>query len=81
MFYNFSWSINSLIIILGDIFILEGVALAMVLGYTSQAIYLILSYKFLKNKGVAAIYGPGTNIPQAAHDIIQLIQKKKNIAA
>ena len=38
-------------------------------------------YKFLKNKGVAAIYGPGTNIPQAAHDIIQLIQKKKNIAA
>ena len=38
-------------------------------------------YKFLKNKGVAAIYGPGTNIPHAAHDIIQLIQKKKNIAA
>ena len=38
-------------------------------------------YKFLKDKGVAAIYGPGTNIPQAADDIIQLIQKKKNIAA
>ena len=39
-----------LIIILGDIFVLEGVACAMVLGYTSQAIYLILSDKFLKNK-------------------------------
>ena len=38
-------------------------------------------YKFLKDKGVAAIYGPGTNIPKAADDIIQLIEKKKNIAA
>ena len=38
-------------------------------------------YKFLKEKGVAAIYGPGTNIPQAADDIIQLIEKRKNIAA
>tara|TARA_B100000029_G_scaffold505406_1_gene586049 strand:+ start:7586 stop:9742 length:2157 start_codon:yes stop_codon:yes gene_type:complete len=35
-------------------------------------------YNFLKKKGVAAIYGPGTNIPKAAADIIQLI-KKKNI--
>ena len=34
-----------LIIILGDIFVLEGVGLAMVLGYTCQSIYLILSYK------------------------------------
>jgi len=34
-------------------------------------------YKFLKDKGVAAIYGPGTNIPNAADDIIQLIEKKK----
>ena len=39
-----------LIIILGDIFILEGVALAMVLGYTCQAIYLIFIDKILKNK-------------------------------
>jgi len=38
-------------------------------------------YKFLKDKGVAAIYGPGTNIPKAVDDIIQLIEKKKNIAA
>jgi len=39
-----------LIIILGDIFMLEGVALAMVLAYISQAIYLILSDKILKIK-------------------------------
>ena len=38
-----------LIIILGDIFVLEGVGLAMVLGYTGQSIYLILSDKFLKS--------------------------------
>ena len=38
-------------------------------------------YKFLKDKGVAAVYGPGTNIPKAADDIIQLIEKKKKIAA
>ena len=38
-------------------------------------------YKFLKDKGVAAIYGPGTNIPKAADDIIQLIEKKNNIVA
>ena len=38
-------------------------------------------YKFLKEKGVAAVYGPGTNIPKAADDIIQLIEKKKKIAA
>jgi len=34
-----------LIIILGDIFVLEGVALAMVLAYTCQSIYLFLSDK------------------------------------
>ena len=38
-----------LIIILGDIFMLEGVGLAMVLGYTGQSIYLTLSDKFLKS--------------------------------
>ena len=34
-----------LIIILGDIFVLEGVALAMILAYTCQSIYLFLSDK------------------------------------
>ncbi len=30
-------------------------------------------YAFLKEAGVAAIYGPGTNIPKAASDILRLI--------
>lgn len=30
-------------------------------------------YEFLKSKGVAAIFGPGTNIPEAARDIIDII--------
>ena len=33
-------------------------------------------YDFLRNIGVAAIYGPGTNIPVAAAEIIALIKKK-----
>jgi hypothetical protein len=35
---------------LGNIFTLEGVALAMVLSYICQAIYLILSDKIYQNK-------------------------------
>ena len=31
-------------------------------------------YDFLKSAGVKAIFGPGTNIPQAAADILQLIR-------
>jgi methylmalonyl-CoA mutase len=31
-------------------------------------------HEFLKSSGVAAIYGPGTNIPQAASEILDLIQ-------
>jgi methylmalonyl-CoA mutase len=34
-------------------------------------------YEFLKQAGVAAIYGPGTNIPQAAAEILSLIQKQR----
>jgi methylmalonyl-CoA mutase len=34
-------------------------------------------YEFLKRAGVAAIYGPGTNIPQAAAEILSLIQKQR----
>ena len=30
-------------------------------------------YDFLKEKGVAAIFGPGTNIPDAARDVLRLI--------
>lgn len=34
-------------------------------------------YGFLKAKGVAAIYGPGTNIPAAAAEILDLLQRRK----
>ncbi len=34
-------------------------------------------YDFLKKAGVSAIYGPGTNIPHAAAEIFQLIQKQR----
>ena len=34
-------------------------------------------YDFLFEKGVAAIYGPGTNIPAAAAEIIGIIGKQR----
>ena len=34
-------------------------------------------YDFLKKAGVGAIYGPGTNIPAAAAEILALIQKHR----
>ncbi|MFL2793107.1 MAG: methylmalonyl-CoA mutase [Paracoccaceae bacterium] len=34
-------------------------------------------HKFLKESGVGAIFGPGTNIPKAADEIIQLLFNKK----
>jgi methylmalonyl-CoA mutase len=34
-------------------------------------------YDFLKRAGVSAIYGPGTNIPNAAAEILSLIQKHR----
>ncbi len=37
-------------------------------------------YGFLQAAGVAAIYGPGTNIPMAASEIIRLIEKKREAA-
>ena len=33
-------------------------------------------YEFLKKAGAAAIFGPGTNIPAAASDILQLIRQR-----
>ncbi|WP_371054506.1 methylmalonyl-CoA mutase [Rhodosalinus sp. K401] len=35
-------------------------------------------YEFLKTSGVKAIFGPGTNIPDAAKDILDLIRKARN---
>jgi len=37
-------------------------------------------YAFLKQAGVNAIYGPGTNIPQAAAEILSLIQRQRPAA-
>ena len=34
-------------------------------------------YDFLFEKGVAAVYGPGTNIPVAAAEVMELIQNRK----
>jgi methylmalonyl-CoA mutase len=34
-------------------------------------------YEFLYNAGVKAIFGPGTNIPEAAQDILRLIREAK----
>ncbi len=34
-------------------------------------------YDYLKNAGVAAIFGPGTNIPDAAKDVLALIRKAR----
>ena len=38
-------------------------------------------YEFLKNAGAAAIFGPGTNIPAAAADILRLIREKHSASA
>jgi methylmalonyl-CoA mutase len=37
-------------------------------------------YEFLKKAGVAAVYGPGTNIPQAASEILGIIAKRRRAA-
>ncbi|MBR9972574.1 methylmalonyl-CoA mutase [Magnetospirillum sulfuroxidans] len=37
-------------------------------------------YDFLYQAGVAAVYGPGTNIPKAAGEILELLKKKRTAA-
>jgi len=37
-------------------------------------------HEFLKKSGVAAIFGPGTHIPQAAGDILDLIRRHRHAA-
>ena len=39
-----------------------------------------LDYEFLRAKGVAAIYGPGTNIPLAASEVLALIRRRRKAA-
>ena len=38
-------------------------------------------YEALRQQGVSAIYGPGSNIPQAASEILALIREKRGAAA
>ncbi len=38
-------------------------------------------YQFLKDAGVKAIFGPGTNIPAAAQDILRLIREARSQSA
>jgi methylmalonyl-CoA mutase len=38
-------------------------------------------YDFLKRAGVAAIFGPGTNIPEAARQVLKLIRARHKQAA
>ena len=37
-------------------------------------------YEALQKAGVAAIYGPGTNIPSAAKEILNLIKRRRLVA-
>ena len=37
-------------------------------------------YQGLLDQGVAAVYGPGTNIPKAAVEVLRLIRDKRSAA-
>ena len=37
-------------------------------------------YELLKKAGVAAVFGPGTNIPSAASEVVNLIRQKSKAA-
>ncbi|HEY8353157.1 MAG TPA: cobalamin-dependent protein, partial [Sphingomonadales bacterium] len=38
-------------------------------------------YDFLKKAGVAAIYGPGTNIVEAAAELLSLVKARRGVKA
>ncbi|MGF1553622.1 MAG: methylmalonyl-CoA mutase [Paracoccaceae bacterium] len=38
-------------------------------------------YEYLLSKGVAAIFGPGTNIPEAAREVLDLIREARRVEA
>jgi methylmalonyl-CoA mutase len=38
-------------------------------------------YEFLRSRGVSAIYGPGTNIPNAASEVLDMIRLNRRAAA
>ena len=35
---------------------------------------------WLKQRGVGAVYGPGTNIPRAAREVVELIRARRMVA-
>jgi methylmalonyl-CoA mutase len=37
-------------------------------------------YEFLHDAGVAAVFGPGSNIPRAASEILALVRRKNPAA-
>jgi methylmalonyl-CoA mutase len=37
-------------------------------------------YDFLKKAGVAAVFGPGSNIPRAASEILALVRQRRAAA-
>ena len=37
-------------------------------------------YDFLKQAGVSGIYGPGTNIPPAAHEVLKIVRLRRAAA-
>jgi methylmalonyl-CoA mutase len=41
----------------------------------------VQDYPFLKKAGVSAIFGPGTNIPEAAREVLKLIRSHAKEAA
>jgi len=41
----------------------------------------VQDYAFLFDRGVAAVYGPGTHIPTAAAEIMDIIRKRRKVAA
>ena len=41
----------------------------------------VQDYEFLFERGVAAVYGPGTHIPTAAAEVMDIIKKRRRVAA
>jgi methylmalonyl-CoA mutase len=37
-------------------------------------------YEFLHDAGVAAVFGPGTNIPEAARKVLELVAARRDAA-
>jgi methylmalonyl-CoA mutase len=38
-------------------------------------------YEFLRNAGASAIFGPGTNIPECAAEVLSIVREKRAQAA